>query len=205
MQPCPTCESLRTIGVKPVEPDPSPWIDSPPSEASVLEVFAPGQGHSDTVQIRRCRECGALYRYRYHNEYDVSGSWEEYFLWRMSDAAQPVIGAILSLPAGARADQLTAALQHAQADLREDAALLLWIVLDNGDPVPDKLLHAACEALTDPVHLVGNYCYRALLGYAYRGRSDARLLLDAITAARITERESAFGWILVKECSQILG
>jgi hypothetical protein len=71
------------------------WPGSVPEGADKLEVFAPGSGHSNTVQMRRCRDCGTLYRYRYPSEYDVSGSWDDYFFRKLSDAAQQNIGLIL--------------------------------------------------------------------------------------------------------------
>lgn len=201
---CATCRAVMALGAKTAPLEGEMWPNSVPAEADALEVFAPGSGHSHTVQIRRCRDCGTLYRYRYHSEYDVSGSWDDYFFWRMSDAAQENIGRILQMPKGSRAPAHTAALKHSQADVREDAALLLWILMDDGEPMSAELLEAACFALADSTYLVGNYCYRGLLSFAFRGKAEAGLLQVAVNQAKQTATEDRFGWILLKECAEIM-
>jgi hypothetical protein len=168
-----------------------------------LEQFAPASGHSTTVQIRRCRTCGTLYRYRYHSEYDVSGSWDEFFIWKLSPAAQIVIGQLLNQAPGSRSAGMVTALRNPAADLREDAALLLWILTDADEAIDPELLAAACESLTDATYLVGNYCYRALLSYAYRGALPATRLRAAILQTKVADRETRFAWILLKECQAI--
>ena len=89
---------------------------------------------------------------------------------------------------------------HDAADLREDAALLLWILVDQGERLGQALVSAACEALADSVHLVGNYCYRALLRYLHRGPSEVRRVRQTLQRSDLYARDRNFTWILLQEC-----
>lgn len=201
---CNTCTSLTALGVKSPDPDAYPWTDSPPAGIDELTVFAPGSGHSTTVQIRRCEHCRTLYRYRYHSEYDVSGSWDEYFFWRLGDEAQQVIGGLLLMPVHGKSEALASALHNTDKYLREDASLLLWILADAGETFTDGLLLASCEALADENYLTGNYAYRGLLSFAYRGVAEAGKLKSILQGNDLSRREDRFSAILLRECAGIL-
>jgi hypothetical protein len=196
---CQLCTQLAQAGVHRWQPDLSSWMDSYPGIADQLESFAPGSGHSNTVQIRRCKDCGAVYRFRHHSEYDVSGSWDEYYLWRLSETAEPRIASLLAAQ-GAHRDELhAAALRDACGDLREDAALLLWIDADAGHPFSPTLLRAVAFALSDEVYLAGNYAYRALLSYGHRSAECGQSLLALLRQPERVKADEHFTAILLRE------
>ncbi|MCA8922980.1 MAG: hypothetical protein KDD82_14290 [Planctomycetes bacterium] len=194
---CETCAALRRGGVTA-----SPREVCPP-EADALEVIAPGQGYSDQAQLRRCA-CGALYRYRYHHEYDVGGSWEERYLWRLEPEAERALGAVLEAERGEQAARLAPALGGAAEDLREHAALLLWCLASTGAEVDDAL-EAACRALEQPPLLARDFAYRALLSFLERGEDEAGLVHGWLTKLKTAERDPRYAWILLKECAASLG
>ena len=197
MSECATCVALRREGVG-FEPR-----ELCPPEAEGLEAIAPGEGYSNQAQLRRC-SCGALYRYRYHHEFDVGGSWDEHWLWRLDPDAERALGAVLALPRPAQSEALAPLLTGAHEPLREHAALLLWCLASAGSEVDDAL-QAACQALERPPHLAADYAYRALLSFLERGEDEAGLVHGWLTKLRTAERESKYAWILLKECAASLG
>jgi hypothetical protein len=76
--------------------------------------------------------------------------------------------------------------------------------MDDTEPMSPELPDAACIALVDSTYLVGNYCCRGLLSFACRGRTETSLLQAALNQATQTAPEDRFGWILLKECGEIL-
>ncbi len=170
-----------------------------PPAAESLEIFAPGRGH-DNEQIRRCPTCGTLYRYRYHYEYDVTGSWDEYYLWRLPDAARTVLAPLLDAeqPDTPRDLAFVAALRHHDDEIRGASALALWSVVDQGLRL-DAALVPACEILVDRVHSIGHFAYFALLGYLRRSPVAAAQVSAAMDASDIDARDTRFAWILRKE------
>ena len=191
---CETCVALEKAGVT------TAVREILPRAAEALEVFAPGRGHGDNEQIRRCKTCGTLYRYRYHYEYDVTGSWDEYYLWRLPDTARAVLMPLLGAdqPDVVRDLAFVPALQHHDDEIRTAAALALWAAVDQGLHL-DAALLPACETLTDRLHIVGHFCYYALLWYLRRGPEATRQVTDAMDASGIDARDTRFAWILRKE------
>ncbi len=191
---CSTCAALEAAGVT------TEVRELLPEAAEALEIFAPGRGHGDNQQIRRCPTCGTLYRYRYHYEYDVAGSWDEYYLWRLPDAARTVIAPLLdaSQPDAKRDQAFAVALRHRHDEIRTAAALALWAGVDQ-NLMLDAAIRTACEALADSAFLVGHFCYYALLWYLKRSPEAARQVINAMDACAIDARDSRFSWILRKE------
>ncbi len=196
---CATCASLGAAGVT------TDVREVLPKAAETLEIFAPGRGHGDNEQIRRCPICGTLYRYRYHYEYDVTGSWDEYYLWRLPDAAREVIDPLLdpSQPDAQRDRAFVAALRHDHDEIRAAAALALWAAVDQ-DLTLDAALIPACETLADRKHLIGHFCYFALLWYLRRSPEAARQVTGTMDICAIDERDTHFSWILRKEARKWL-
>ena len=191
---CASCTALEAAGVT------TDVKELLPAAAEALEIISPGRGHGDTQQIRRCPTCGTLYRYRYHYEYDVAGSWDEYYLWRLPKTARAFLTPLLdpSQPESTRDLAFVPALRHHDDEVRAAAALALWTAVDQGLPL-DAAVLPACEALADKVHLIGHFCYFALLWYLKRGPLAARQVTDAMDACTIDERDTRFSWILRKE------
>ena len=191
---CATCAALAAAGVTTVERQVCP------PEADQLEAFGPGEGHHGSWQVRRCRSCGALYRYRFHHEYDVAGSWDEEYAWRLEDAAQAPVRAMLEASAGALDAALVAGLGAGSAQAREAVMLLGWIRVGEGLPLAPSSLAAIARALADDEYLVGMFGYRLLLTYVRRGAAEAR----AVRAALDVEAagETHFAPILRRECAE---
>jgi len=194
---CATCAALRRegVGLRPQE--------LCPPEAEGLEAIAPGEGYSDQAQLRRCA-CGALYRYRYRHEFDVAGSWDEHWLWRLDPESEGALGAVLELPRPDQPRALAPLLTGAHERLREHAGLLLWCLASTGTEIDDAL-QAACQALEHPPQLAADYAYRALLSFLESGEDEAGLVHGWLTKLGTAEREPKFAWILLKECAAALG
>ncbi len=141
---CATCVALEAAGVT------TDVKELLPAAAEALEIISPSRGHGDNQQIRRCPTCGTLYRYRYHYEYDVAGSWDEYYLWRLPETAREFLTPLLD-PSQSEATRDLAfvpALRHHDEEVRAAAALALWAVVDQGLML-DAAVLPACEALAD--------------------------------------------------------
>ncbi len=192
---CPGCVALAAAGVTTDE------REVRPPEAAGLEVFAPGEGHGGMVQVRRCRECGALYRYRAHSEYSAGGSWDEEWFWRLPPAAEDAVAEVLAAGDEERPHRLVAALRHADGMARETAALLAWVFAGRGDDLGVGI-PAAAEVLADPVFLAGNYAYRALLCVIGRGPDEARFVREAILHSGVADRDRRFVPILLRRLSE---
>ena len=193
---CAACAALAAAGVTTVDRDVCPGGEE------LLEVFGPGEGHHSTWQLRRCRDCGTIYRYSYHSEYDVTGSWDEYSLWRLEDPAQGPLQALLALPPGDARDPALAAVLRAPSDqAREAGALLAWIWVCEGQAL-DASVTAAAAALGDPTFMVGNFAYRTLLTYLRRGHAEATRTLADLAAEAASEPR--FSPILGRECRLVL-
>lgn len=193
---CATCDGLAAEGVTTEE------RQCEPAGADALEVFGPGEGHHGSWQLRRCRTCGTLYRYRYHYEYDVAGSWDEFYFWRLEDAAQAPVRAMLDAAPGGRDAALEAALAHPSAHAREAAALVAWIWIGEGAPLAPGSIAALARALGDAEYLVGMFGYRALLTFLSRGAAEARAAADAMAAE--AAGETRFRPILAREAAKLL-
>jgi hypothetical protein len=190
---CSLCATLAAAGVSTGE------SQACPPEAEQLEKLGPGEGHFDSAQVRRCRACETLYRYRYHHEYDVGGSWDEYYLWRLEDAAQGPVSALLARSAGARDGPLAAALRHPSEQARQAAALLAWIWVGEGEPLDESVV-ALGETLRARDHVAGNFAYRSLLAYLRRGASERARVRAALE--RVAAGETSFAPILLRECAR---
>lgn len=196
---CPTCVALEKAGVTTEEREVCPI------EAKLLEVFSGEEGHGGDWQIRRCKACGALYRFRHHYEYDVSGSWDEEYLWRLDDEAAALIAPLLGTEDPAVLDPgLTRALQSQDPQAREAAGVVAWIVAGRG-VLLDAAIHAAAVALADHHFETGHFCYRALLTYLRGGPDQARAVSKAVESSGSAAKEKSYSWILEKECREILG
>ena len=196
---CATCVALEAAGVT------TDVKELLPTAAEALEIISPGRGHGDNQQIRRCPTCGTLYRYRYHYEYDVAGSWDEYYLWRLPEMAREFLTPLLdpSQPETTRDLAFVPALRHHDDEVRTAAALALWTAVDQGLTL-DAAVLPACETLADKVHLIGHFCYFALLWYLKRSPLAARQVTDAMDTCNIDERDTHFSWILRKEARKQL-
>lgn len=186
---CTLCATLAQAGVT------TDMQEVCPPEAARLTDVGPTPG-SD---LRRCPECGAFYRYRYHYEYNALGpSWDEYYLWRLEEPAQEALRALLAAPEERRDAALEATLRHPCDHAREGGAIVALIQVKQGGVLGERSLVAACELLADRVYYAGMFAYLALLESAQRGRS--REVLAALQATG-TAAEPRYGGILVRACS----
>ncbi|MEZ6189514.1 MAG: hypothetical protein R3F62_31510 [Planctomycetota bacterium] len=194
---CATCAALRRAGVGTQE------RELCPPEADELEPIAPGEGYSQHAQLLRCA-CGALYRYRYHHEFDLGGSWEERYLWRLEPEAERALGAVLDREPEERAQALAPLLTAPSPTLREHAALYAWCLASTWGEFDDAL-EAACQALELEGTRGPDFAYRALLAFLERGEDEAGLVFGYLTKHDTAARDPRFAWILLKECRALLG
>lgn len=193
---CATCLALARAGVGTDE------AERYPPEASALEEFRVGEGHGGSTQLRRCRTCGTLYRYRHHHEYDVSGSWDEDYLWRVPDDAAALIAPLLGTLDDAAYDlALAKALRSPLDGAKGAAAVVAWIAAGTTRPLSEALA-AAAGMFAGADHLANNACYRALLAYLRRGPAEARAVLTALERAGLGGTDRTFTPLLLKEATQ---
>ena len=193
---CALCERLESAGVG------SMPRELCPPEAGRLEVFAPGEGHGGNAQLRRGPDCGAFYQYRHHYEVDVTGSWDEDWLWRLPEAGR-ALSRVLdpATPEERVCSELAVLLGAEESVLRVAAALAAWILAGQGRPLPVPEL---VLGLIDADFAAGNACYRALLSFLRRGREASARVLAALDASEVEGQDTHFCWILRKEATAIL-
>ena len=195
---CAVCAALASQGVGTEE------REICPTEAAQLERFGPGGGHGDSAQIRRC-SCGTLYQYRFHYEYDVGGSWDEHYLWRIPGQGQDLLTRALDDSASVedRCTAITQALRHPKHQVRRAAALTCWILADQDVPL-DGAMEVMVRKLADRVSTVGGGCYRALLTLVHTGPGRAQLLLDHLDATGVEKSDKRLSWILRRDAQQVV-
>lgn len=184
---CLLCDALSAAGVTTEQREVCPL------EADALEVFAPGEGHRDNVQLRRCPGCGAFYRYRYHHEFDVGGSWDEYYLWRV-----PGEGAALARALAGDVVALDRLLRKRDPVVQEAAALAAWVVVCQGGQVPVESL----VRRLGPRKPAANFAYRALRRLAERSAEGAAEVLAGLDAGASKAAEEDSGWILREQAAK---
>lgn len=195
---CLTCRALAAAGVDTRE------AEVCPPQAEQLEVFPVGEGHGGSTQLRRCRTCGTLYRYRHHSEYDVTGSWDEDWLWRVPDAAAALVAPLLGALDDERFDAaLTQALRSPLPGATGAAAVVAWIASGAGRRFTTALV-AQAEVLPGPDAYACNHCYRALLAYLRRGQAEARAVLAALQQSGAVEKDPQYTRVLLREVSAVL-
>lgn len=187
MTDCVSCAALAAAGVTEEQ------REVYPKEASRLEVFAPGEGHASICQLRRCPDCAAWYQYRHHYEFDMGGSWDEYYLWRLPERARALTTVLVDpVPDAARCAALSPLLSDPSGRVRAAASLAAWILAGRGHDLP---VERTADPLEDDDHLAHNYRYRALLAFLRRGPTEAGRVLAAVgdqngTTARILRNDA---------------
>lgn len=168
---CATCLGLEAAGVTTQVRE-----ISPEGGDQLLGLAA----HSN-YELRACPHCGRLYGYRHHSEYDVTGSWDEYYYWVWPESCQAIVPALLdhSREPGERDRGFAEALAHEDPQVRLAGSLALASEVASGLTL-GAALTAAATALADPEFLVGNFCYRALLAHIQRGPTEAALAREAL-------------------------